>query len=753
MLSHHAPFLDLPKEVLDLILSYLDAKSFLVLCSTCQALHHADIRLNATYWRRAVRSFRVPNQPVVEGDGERWQKLYRRLLTQTHAYTWGSNSYGSLGHSFELESTTPGSGIRHRRGIRANNVSVPKEMDDASKLGIIADLQCGGWSTTVLTSQGILCSVGSLQQSGTAHPAFRDLRFPPGYPNPRERHDPVTAIQHFSAGRAHVLGLSDSGRIWFWNHINWTGSQIKFLSIDILEGATRQKHGNGRVKKVFAGWTRSSALIEGTGIVVWDAHEPTSRVQGSGEQEADTWLVLKADIVPQTSYTRSRNPSATISNTRASNPSIPEEFGEVIDYILMEEYVVFLTHTSRIFASKGSWADECQEMSFPVEIPIPDTTSVKALHGCFRSFAIILSNDDVLIATPEVNLLAALFEADRSPHQPGDPSRPTVPAFRRYPCLQKRGVVSLAFGDWHWHALLRNGTILSGGIESQTCGSFGLGGHGDPEGRIRGSRYKAAPGHVGPSQRDGFLLKQCYAGLGRQVWFEEEKRAWIRFMTSGGSDPAEAAERMQTCAVGADAQGEVSEWLEQMGRNWEKRTGVKEYDEDRLGSYFALSVAAGGWHSGALVLRNDELIEKIKENCIVPNPNVETQTNDSQTDDLKKDDKDNPEQSAQQAAFGPIPGLVDWGWQSVRWAIGLSTSQSNDTSSSPAESSRPSRPQFDRFCDPIYHGASPRKGFKYIWADDPFPRLKLLNGEEMPGQIPYSDWIEGAPEWNLDFEA
>ena len=758
MHSTATPILNLPKEVLDLILIYLDARSFLVLCSTCRALHHADIRLNATYWRRAVRSFRVPNQPAVEGDGERWQKLYRRLVTQTHTYTWGNNANGSLGHSFELDSNNPGTGVRRPRGIKAFNVSIPREMDDASKLGVLADLQCGGWSTTVLTSQGILCSVGSLQQSVTSQPAFRDLRFPPGYPNPRERYDPATAIQQFSAGRAHVLGLSDSGRIWFWNHVDWTGSQIKFLGIDILEGEIYQRPGIGRVKKIVAGWTKSSALIEGTGIVIWDAHEPNLRARGSGEQEEDTWLVLKADIVPGTSYERPRKPSSGGASTQARDPINPEDFGEVVDYIMMEEYTVFLTHAGRVFASKGSWTPDSREMSFPVEIPVPDNIIVTALHGNFRSFALILANDDVLIATPDLGYLSALIDAYKSPHLVGDPHRPSVPSLKRYPCLQKRGVVTLAFGDWHWHALLRDGSILSGGTESQSCGSFGLGGEGDPEGRIRGLRYRAVPGHAGQFasfHQDGVFVKQCYAGLGRQVWFEEEKRALVRFVTSGGSDPAEAAERMQMCAVESDAQAEVSEWLEQRGRNWEKRDCVKQYDDDGLGPYFALSIAAGGWHSGALVVRNDVLVDKIRESCIVPNPSLQSQVKESEAKTSTEEGEGLMERSDEQGASASISSLVDWGWQSVRWALGLLPSQDHDTTtmSPPAESSAPSRESINSFCDPVNHGASPGEGFKFIWADDPFPRLKLMSEQEMPGQIPFSSWVKGAPDWDLDFEA
>lgn len=50
------------------------------------------------------------------------------------------------------------------------------------------------------------------------------------------------------------------------------------------------------------------------------------------------------------------------------------------------------------------------------------------------------------------------------------------------------------------------------------------------------------------------------------------------------------------------------------------------------------------------------------------------------------------------------------------------------------------------------YGASPREGYHYIWADDHFPRLRLSDGTEMPGNIKFHEWRYGRPEWNLDWE-
>ncbi|KAL9086496.1 MAG: hypothetical protein Q9165_007112 [Trypethelium subeluteriae] len=751
MSSSTVPVLELPKEVLDIILSYLEPKSLLNLCSTCRALNHPDIRLNATYWRQAVRSYRVPNQPVIEGDGERWQKLYRRLVTQTHAYAWGSNEYGSLGRDFETQSHNLGSGLRRFYEIAAKNESVPQEMDDASKLGVLVDLQCTARATTVLTSQGILCSVGALSEVGNRNPAFRDMIFPPGFPSLRGRYDPSTAIQQFSAGLSHILALSDSGKIWFWDDIDEAGIQIKFVDIDILEGEFGQKQGNGRVKKVVAGVGWASALIEGTGIVTWAFPDFEFGRFEPVQEQADTFLVLQSVTIPGTSYERARKVASNVANERISNPKTPEEFDEVTDYLMLDKYCIFLTRTGRVFTS-WEGVDKSWNMPFPLEIPVPNNTMVKAICGSSQSFGLVLANDEVLLATPDLLYLDNLFRAHGSSHRPGGPNSVSVPALKRYPCLQQRGVVSLAFGDAHWHALLRDGSILSGGKEVQTCGSFGLGGDGDPEGRIRGLRFGGGQGYMGHSRGDSSLLKQCYAGLGRQIWFEEEKVAWIRFMTSGGSDPLEAAQRMQVCAVDSDAQGELSEWLEQRGRNWERKEGAKEYDDDGLGPYFVLGIAAGGRHSGALVLRNDELVKKIRETCIVPDLPPSLPAGGVPVESVNEHNSEPIEQSAEQVAYGAIPNLIDQGWQSVRSALGLTPSRSTDVLTPTAESSATTYRR-SQFCDPLFHGASPAEGFKYTWASDPFPRLRLSNGVEMPGEVSFSDWANGPPDWDLHFEA
>ena len=148
--------LDLPIDILYLIFPYLDVSSFVALTATCKALHQADLAQYAPYWSSATRTtFRVPNQPVVENDGKRWQKMYRRLLTESRCFTWGSNKEGCLGHSSLSHSFRPPEPPRptlRRRPVRPfrpgrsmhrSQVSWPTEIEETEPLGVIADMQCG----------------------------------------------------------------------------------------------------------------------------------------------------------------------------------------------------------------------------------------------------------------------------------------------------------------------------------------------------------------------------------------------------------------------------------------------------------------------------------------------------------------------------------------------------------------------------------------------------------------------------------
>lgn len=734
--------LDLPVDLLVLVFPYLDAASFLSLTSTCTALHTSAFMSDSTFWSMLVRrDFRVPNQPVVQHDGKRWAKLYKRLRTQSRIFTWGSNErFSCLGHAPSKPDEGNSNGrfggrLGRRIPPRSRNragVGWPVEMAGTEELGIISDLQCGGWSTSLLTSKGALYAVGVLdgQAFDRRRPPYQQvpkpgptaLRFPPGWPHPKDRYDPATATKQFSAGRAHILGLSDSGRIWTWHDIDEPGSHVKFVHHDTVENG---QGGRGTVKKVVAGWNKSSALVESSGIVLWD---PLRR-------HAEDCDITDTELVLQTAH---------VSRAMLSANGNEDTVGDIANYILLEDTIVLNTTTGKAFASLVTWTEERQTVSQPIELSIPtlgndnvDESFVTDVQGSFRNFAVFTKSGAVL--TSDQDRLMPLLQDQPS----------SLRLFKRIPALQNQQVISLAFGDWHYHALHASGYITSYGNEPQGCGAMGLGGRSLPEGRIRGMQNQGMA-------RDAWLVPHAYTE-GRRIWFEDIKRDWATFLTSGGVDEAEASERLRF-SIGSQnvaSQGEISEWIEQEGRDWEEKYGVKLDGEadDGLSAYFALRVTAAGWHSGAVVLVNEELAEKLNKAVEVPDNPSTQQSQDDKIDVGPSNSPPAPQPTSPNPERSWTDSVVDFG----RYFLGLApynVSSGVYDPNAPHLRHTPTATANNQHHrpDPESYGASPREGYHYVWANDHFPRLKLSDGTEMPGEVPFDEWRYGRPEWKLNWE-
>lgn len=371
-----------------------------------------------------------------------------------------------------------------------------------------------------------------------------------------------------------------------------------------------------------AGWSCSSAYVYGTGIIVW---EPVSRAHN--EEETDAMLVLESAEVPKTGYQRTKGASRESDEDKA----LREEVGVVLNYIILEHFVVFVTDLGKVFCGRFGEKHRIDDILELRQLR-NESGSPSDVQGSFRRFAVFKQGE---VITAHHDYLEACWNARTT-----NPEQTDIEGLKKIPALQHNDVISVAFGDFHFLALHSNGSITAYGTELQSCGALGLAGDGSPEGRLRGIAYNGF-GH------DGKLLPHAYTH-GRQVWFEPEKKEWLKHLMNGGKDRDEAQERMQLFSSDRNVQGEVSEWIEQEGREWDKAKG-----EDGLGAYFALRVSAAGWHSGALMLVNEELADKAHE---------------------------------------------------------------------------------------------------YDWRNKSFPRLKLSDGREMPGTVPFDEWRFGRPEWQLDVE-
>lgn len=747
--------LDLPVDILHLIFPYLDAPSFLSLTSTCKALHEPLFLQDSAYWSSLVRNtFRVPNQPVVQQDGQRWAKLFKRLHTQSRIYTWGNNDKSCLGHSNELRESGNRVGVnpgaRRVNALRRKHISWPEEMQRTQGLGVISDLQCGGWSTTMLTAKGALYVVGVIDglQMNHRNPPYMQtvmsepvpLHYPSGFPPPYERYEPTTAVKQFSTGRAHILALSDSGRIWSWQDAQLPAWHVRFPNHEIKENGSSS--GKGVVRKVVAGWNKSAALIEGTGIVVWDVLQRRDR-----NANEDTALVLECVTVPRTNEIEAgeRKKGRDTSEESAEGGQI----GAVKNFVVLEHFVIFNTSTGRVFVAQIDWNRDHQDIGQPVEFHFSDSEDgaehfATDVQGSFRSFAIFTRPGNVL-TIDEQRIFTIIDDTQTTAH---------AQLFTRIPSLQKKNVIQLAFGDYHFHALHSPGYITSYGFEPQCCGALGLGGHGDGEGRLRGIRYQGVRG-------DGRLISYAYTE-GRRVWFEREKRAWIQFLTSGGGDHAEAVERIRMAIGSPDlrCQGEVSEWVEQEGRDWESKFGVRGENDDEGDAYFALSVTAAGWHSGALVLVNDDLATKLKRAVERRDP-AESVASSSKVDEGQAPDTAEAAGPSDQTPASYLSSAVSTAADYGRWALGLppynepytipdGLNPANNTTNAAGMTAQMAN--FQQGQHPINYGASPRVGVKYVWADDHFPRLRLSDGTDMPGEVEFDEWRYGRPVWDESFQ-
>lgn len=429
----------LPSDIIiDNIIPLLSVKEFLNLCAVCKAfLSFAD---DEVYWRRLTKStFRLPAQPLRE---KGWRELYKNLH-RAILYTWGSNEEGRLGH-------------------HPSNRKVQSPWDvDLPVNQVAVNVVMGGWSTTVLTASGSLYTWGALSSfhgsyssyspNSTSGERAAKLKFPAAYSS--------TNIIEVSSGRSHVLGLSEEGRIWSWTQDDQPGMFINFIHIDTTTyGSTYYgaRRARGTIERVAAGWNHSAALVNGVGIVVWF---PTP--QGTHGEEG---IHVDGELVLGTCYIEGALKPSTVSD---EDWAYAKEVGEVTGIMAGDSYLVFLTKPGKVYAVyaepnmvAGTRPAQLHYFSAPT-----GQKPMSYISGSFCKFAVFNSDGLVYIGTKD-QVQEALVQGPEVEVK----SKPTV-----IPSLQKRGIVAIAFGDYHSLALTAEGKVLSWGTEPQMCGCLGHG--------------------------------------------------------------------------------------------------------------------------------------------------------------------------------------------------------------------------------------------------------------------------------------
>ncbi|KAL8737980.1 MAG: hypothetical protein Q9181_001162 [Wetmoreana brouardii] len=445
--------------------------------------------------------------------------------------------------------------------------------------------------------------------------------------------------------------------------------------------------------------------VEGAGIVYWP-HDVPLRAE---VPEADAVLIDTATI-PGTIFSSSR------SDPQASE-TLEARIGQVTNHVVLENYIVFTTLLNKIFFYRTDFPLPDLDPPEPIELtafysstPTDSSFEIRDIQGSFRSFAIFTISGLVLMGNRA--MLDAFHSGSYDPESAeDDPShpRPTV-----IPTLQNNSITSIAFGDHHFQALRSDGTIYAYGADPKSCGALGLGfpdGTGPLRGVLAGGGFSA----------DGTLGRN----VGRQVWFDPTMHLWLIEMREKAEMQGEAkargdlilpssgGERRRQHAPAVMATGD---YFEHEGRKWEEEI----VEEGGMGSYFVFKVAAAGWHSAALVLVDEEQAERARQKHILPPEPVDKAV------ELAEDnghggtweDIDAPWDQIADAVLGFGNWIWDLGW----WFLGL---QARD------ERLGVERREVGK--DEEAEGEEVE--VRYTWSEQPFPRLRMADGEIMPGEI------------------
>jgi SCF-associated factor 1 len=508
MVRMRVHFLDLPFDILAVLFTQLEAVDFIKLCSSCSDLYeHID---DLDFWRRATHSkFRLPNRPSAKYNGRKWKSLYECLSKQTTIYLWGQHG--------------------RTRGIlpvgkqHLNMFNYP--LWDG--VGIIADMQIGGWSTTILDNNGKLYITGPLngeRYTETGSERFVTLRYP-GDPPMGDDHSvtapstsvsantipnaiPRAPVKSFSAGRAHVIALADDGTSWLWYRASSPAVELRFPDI-----------ADAKIEWVCAGWGKASVYIRHWGIVVWEYSRRWHELHASNN---GFWAI----------------PTSGEWSRLVPKSTGDHNVGKTIKHILFESFVLFITDKGKLFCSSLQDSEDTFE--------IPEITNVIDIQGSFRSCGIFNKDGSILVLRQEF-----LFQCLERSLLPPSKREYTISLPRLIPALQDSGVVQMAFGDYHFHALHSSGSITSYGREPSSSGALGLCGIKSRTGsRIRG---------VSTGLSSNVLLPHGYF-TGRRVWFNEAKNRW--------QDKLQAA-LSQANITNEGYIGELGEWVEQRGSGWD----------------------------------------------------------------------------------------------------------------------------------------------------------------------------------------
>lgn len=287
-------------------------------------------------------------------------------------------------------------------------------------------------------------------------------------------------IARISAGRNHLIALDVEGQIYSYESLQSPPKRIDFMESWIVKSDPYSSSTEvGKVRKVVGGWDCSGALVYGHGLLIWkhDHRVPGTRINIEDRRLVQESLITAPILDPQ-------------EHQRTTNL---EREKEIIDFILIEGFVVFVTAGGRVYCIEERNGVPVLPPVFLPHFSVHEPTDEEILDlkgyrnkkadrisGFFKKFAVY--NRNGLVHVGDADLLRRAVYNNRRPEVPEkekDEIRPLA-----IPSLNKFGTIAqIVFGDYHSHAVTQDGRLLSWGVESQNCGCLGIGDHREAERR------------------------------------------------------------------------------------------------------------------------------------------------------------------------------------------------------------------------------------------------------------------------------
>ncbi|KAL6721722.1 hypothetical protein ACLMJK_000827 [Lecanora helva] len=343
--------------------------------------------------------------------------------------------------------------------------------------------------------------------------------------------------------------------------------------------------------------------------------------------------------------------------------------GQVTAHVVLRDYIVFITDLNKVFYCRTTEASLFDE---PIDITSFFTAIVTEkfkIRGLEGAFTqFAVTTDDGEVVVASIEPLRRFMEENQDANGDLEALSPIASIH----LSKAENMVSLAFGDHHFLTLHTDGKIKAYGTEYGRRGGLGLGDTNQTKiGKLRGLM----------NDLEGTYLPH---GEGRTVFFEPLMATWLEHMVHQSNRGSRLEHRNQIARLA------WADYFEQKGAEWEgDLTG-----EGDIGAYHVLQVAGGGWSSAALVMMDEEKAEKARKAHMAGSAWKQTgntyETGNTLSEQLGK----------------AVCAICEWAWELGRELLGLTARDSMRE----AEGDRT----------------------KYIWSDEPFPRLRLPTGEILP---------------------